>query len=177
MAQTKTIERPLRVGVFSRVADADRAAEDLLAAGFTHRDITVVCSDETVERHFQDFRKQEPAGTYTPATAVGGGAIGAALGGLSVVAGGLATGGIGLLATAGIAAWAGGVAGGLVGAMMSRGVEKELANYYQQAVIDGDILVAVEVDQNSSASPQRDLARASQILAEAGAKPLKLPEG
>jgi hypothetical protein len=81
------------------------------------------------------------------------------------------------LATAGIAAWAGGVAGGLFGAMMSRGVERELANFYQQAVIDGDILVAVEVHEDSSAMPGRDLARASQILAEAGAKPLKLPEG
>jgi hypothetical protein len=177
MAVTKSIERPLRVGVFGNVADAERAVVNLLQAGFTKRDISVVCSDEAVERHFKDFRKQEPAGTYTPITAVGGGAIGAALGGLAVVAGGLATGGIGLLATAGIAAWAGGVAGGLVGAMMSRGVEKELANYYQQAVIDGDILVAVEVDEEASASPNRDLARASQILADAGAKPLKLPEG
>jgi hypothetical protein len=177
MAQVKTIERPLRVGIFGNVCDADRAVENLLASGFTHRDITVVCSNDAVERHFQDFRKQEPAGTYTPATAIGGGAIGAALGGLAAVAGGIATGGIGLLATAGIAAWAGGVAGGLVGAMMSRGVEKELANYYQQAVVDGDILVAVEADEESSDSPRRDLARAAQVLAESGAKPLKLPEG
>jgi hypothetical protein len=177
MLKPETIERPLRVGVFATVAEADRAVENLLASGFTKDNITVMCSDEAVERHFQAFQKQEPAGTYTPATAVSGGAIGAALGGLAAVAGGLATGGIGLLATAGIAAWAGGVAGGLVGAMMSRGVEKELANYYQQAVVDGDILVAVEADQGASETPRRDLARASQILAEAGAKPLKLREG
>jgi hypothetical protein len=167
----------LRVGVFGAVAEADRAVENLLAAGFTKDEITVVCSDQAVERHFHDFQKQEPAGTFTPATAAGGGAIGAVLGGLAAVAGGVATGGIGLVATAGIAAWAGGVFGGLVGAMMSRGVEKELANYYQQAVIDGDILVAVEVDEDSSTTPRRDLARASQILADAGAKPLKLREG
>jgi hypothetical protein len=177
MAQPISIERPLRVGVFGTVTDADRAVDNLLAAGFDKDDISVVCSNEAVERHFQEFHKQEPAGTYTPASAVGGGAIGAALGGLAAVVGGLATGGLGLLATAGIAAWAGGVAGGLVGAMMSRGVERELANFYQQAVIDGDILVAVEVSEDSSKTPRRDLARASQILAEAGAKPLKLPEG
>jgi hypothetical protein len=99
------------------------------------------------------------------------------LGGLAAVAGGIATGGIGLVATAGIAAWAGGVFGGLVGAMMSRGVEKELADYYQQAVIEGDLLVAVEVDEDSSATPRRDLAAASQVLSAAGAKPLKLREG
>ena len=177
MAQSTSIERPLRVGVFGTVAEAERAVDNLLAAGFGKRDISVVCSNEAVERHYKEFQKQEPAGTYTPATAVGGGAIGAALGGLAAVAGGLATGGIGLLATAGIAAWAGGVAGGLFGAMMSRGVERELANYYQQAVIDGDILVAVEVQEDTSATPGRDLARASQILADAGAKPLKLREG
>jgi hypothetical protein len=167
----------LRVGVFGSVAGADRAVEKLLAAGFTTEDISVVCSDDAIERHFGAFHKQEPAGTFTPATAVGGGVIGATLGGLAAVAGGIATGGIGLLATAGIAAWAGGVAGGLVGAMMSRGVEKELADYYQQAVIDGDILVAVEADEDSSDTPRRDLACASQIFAEAGAKPLPLREG
>ncbi|MEX2142655.1 MAG: general stress protein [Pirellulales bacterium] len=177
MAQPPTIERPLRVGVFGTVAEADRAVENLIGAGFTKDDITVVCSDAAVERHFQEFQKQEPAGTFTPAAAASGGAIGAVLGGLAAVAGGVATGGIGLVATAGIAAWAGGIFGGLVGAMMSRGVEKELANYYQQAVIDGDILVAVEVDEDSSATPRRDLACASQALAEAGAKPLKLREG
>jgi hypothetical protein len=160
MAQPASIERPLRVGVFGTVAEADRAVDNLLAAGFGKDDISVVCSNEAVEHHFHEFQKQEPAGTYTPATAVGGGAIGAALGGLAAVAGGLATGGI-----------------GLVGAMMSRGVERELANFYQQAVIDGDILVAVEANEDTSAMPRRDLARASQILAEAGAKPLKLREG
>ncbi len=177
MRASSNQQRPLRVGVFSSVAEADRAVDNLLAAGFTKDQISVVCSDAAVERHFHEFEKQEPAGTYTPASAVGGGAIGAVLGGLAAVVGGIATGGIGLLATAGIAAWAGGVAGGLVGAMMSRGVEKELANYYQQAVIDGDILVAVEVDEDSSATPGRDLARASQVFIEAGAKPLKLSEG
>jgi hypothetical protein len=177
MATPTTVERPLRVGVFASVADADRAVANLLAADFTKDEITVVCSNDAVERRYSEFQKQEPAGTYTPATAIGGGAIGAALGGLAAVAGGLATGGIGLLATAGIAMWAGGVAGGLVGAMMSRGVEKELANYYQQAVLDGDILVAVEAQEGTSDSPARDLARASQILLDAGAKPLKLPEG
>jgi hypothetical protein len=172
-----TIERPLRAGVFGTAAEAEQAVRGLLDAGFSKDQITVVCSDQAVERHFKDFHNQDPAGTHTPATAVTGGAIGAVLGGLAAVAGGVATGGIGLIATAGIAAWAGGVAGGLVGAMASRGVEKELANYYQQAVVDGDILVAVEVDEDDSHTPRCDLARASQVLNEAGAKPLKLREG
>jgi hypothetical protein len=55
--------------------------------------------------------------------------------------------------------------------MMTRGVEKELANFYQQAVIEGQILVAAE-----SAEPTM-LQKAGGVLAAAGAKPLELPEG
>ena len=73
-----------------------------------------------------------------------------------------------------ITAWAGGVAGGLVGAMMTRGVEKEIANFYQQAVVDGQILVAADDNRPDN---ERSLARAARVLAESGAKPLPLPEG
>jgi hypothetical protein len=173
MTETQATTRPLRAGVFADVNAADIAVRRLLEAGFSKDEISVVCSDAAVERHFKAFHKQDPAGTHTPGAALGGGAIGATLGGLAAVAGGLATGGIGLLATAGIATWAGGVVGGLVGAMMSRGVEKELANYYQQAVIDGDILIAVDPRDDSPARLQT----ASRILCDSGAKPLKLPEG
>jgi hypothetical protein len=64
--------------------------------------------------------------------------------------------------------------------MMTRGVEKELANFYQQAVIDGQILVAAEEPSKDSrirGSHRPNLMEAAQILADAGAKPLDLPEG
>jgi hypothetical protein len=73
-----------------------------------------------------------------------------------------------------LAAAAGGVAGGFVGAMMTRGFEKELANFYQQAVLEGRILVAAE---DKSPYAQESLARATRVLAEAGAQPLPLDEG
>ena len=58
--------------------------------------------------------------------------------------------------------------------MMTRGVEKELANFYQQAVISGRILVAAEAhDANSS----QMLAKAAKVLADAGAQPLPMQEG
>ena len=67
------------------------------------------------------------------------------------------------------------VAGGLIGAMMSRGVEGELANYYNQAVSLGKILVAV-TEHGEQMSPR--LQRAAQALAEAGAEhPMQLREG
>jgi len=161
-------------GVFSRVEDASRAVHGLIAAGFTKEHITVVCSDETKEKYFQEFEHQDPAGTYTPTAAIVGGTIGAALGGVSVLASALATGSLALWAAGPITAWAGGVAGGLVGAMMTRGVEKELANYYQQAVVQGQILVAAE---DHGENHQARLAQAAKILADAGAKPVPLREG
>src|ERR1700752_4318129 len=134
---------PIRVGIFATVPAAERAVQDLLAAGFPSEQTTVVCSDPQKERNFEQFHHQDPAGTTTPAKAIAGGAIGAALGGLTVLAGAAVTGGTALLAAGGAVAWTGGVLGGLIGAMMSRGVEKELANFYDQEVQRGQILVAV----------------------------------
>jgi hypothetical protein len=164
----------LEVGVFDAVEDARRAVHRLLDAGFSNAQITVVCSDETKERYFSEFEHQHPAGTYTPSATIAGSTIGALLGGLTVVASAIATGSLALWAAGPITAWAGGVAGGLVGAMMTRGVEKELANFYQQAVVEGQILVAAG---DHGPDQSRRLASAAQILIESGAKPLPLPEG
>lgn len=174
MAPTNAKQAAVEAGVFDDVESARQAVHGLLQAGFTKEQINVICSDETKERYFHEFEHQEPAGRYTPQATIVGGTIGAALGGLAVVASAAATGSLALWAAGPITAWAGGVAGGLVGAMMTRGVEKELANFYQQAVVAGQILVAAE---DNGPDNQRSLAKAAQVLAEAGAKPLALPEG
>lgn len=166
--------QPIRVGIFATVLAAERAVEELLAAGFTVEQITVVCSDPQKERNFELFHHQDPAGTTTPAKAVAGGAIGAALGGLTILAGAAATGGTALLAAGGAVAWTGGVLGGLIGAMMSRGVERELANFYDQEVQRGQLLVAVE---DHGEDGRHRLHEAEQILADAGAEPMPLHEG
>jgi hypothetical protein len=166
---------PVEVGIFTSIADADRAVHRLLELGFTKEEITVICSDETKERFFREFEHEDPAGTHTPATAAAGSAIGAVLGGFAALVGAAATGGIALIAAGGIAAWGGAVAGGLIGAMMSRGVEGELANYYNQAVSAGKILVAV-TEHGDQVTPR--MQRAAQALVESGAEqPLQLREG
>jgi hypothetical protein len=167
-------QRPLEVGVFNSIDGARSAVRGLVNAGFSADQITVVCSDETKERYFKEFEHQEPAGTFTPTASIAGGTIGAIVGGLAVVASAVATGSLALWAAGPISAWAGGVAGGLVGAMMTRGVEKELANFYQQAVINGQILVAAEDHSSGSAA---HLAQAAHILSDAGAQPMPLREG
>jgi hypothetical protein len=174
MATDTTNARPLEAGVFNTVESARKAVHELREAGFTQEQITVVCSNETKERYFSEFDHQQPAGTHTPTATIAGGTIGAVLGGLTVIASAVATGSLALWAAGPITAWAGGVAGGLVGAMMTRGVEKELANFYQQAVVSGQILVAAE---DHGANRQTHLAQAAEIFAAAGAQPLQLEEG
>src|SRR3954466_9339444 len=174
---TQAVKDPgveVEVGIFDTVDEARRAVHELHRAGFSNDHITVVCSDETKERYFSEFEHQDPAGTYTPAATIAGGTIGALLGGLTVVVSAIATGGLALWAAGPITAWAGGVAGGLVGAMMTRGFEKELANFYQQAVVSGQILVAAEAH---GANSSQMLATAEKILADSGAQPLPMEEG
>jgi hypothetical protein len=167
-------DRPIRVGVFSSAEDARKAVAGLLDAGFTPDQISVVTSDHAKEALLPTVKHEQPAGTYTPLTALAGGILGAALGGLAIVGGALASGSMSLVAAGPAAAWFGGVAGGLVGAMMSRGVEREVANFYDQAVTEGKILVAAEDEGPHQAEM---LAAAERVLADAGAAPLPLPVG
>jgi hypothetical protein len=167
-------QKPVRAAIFSTVGAADQAVSRLAAAGFTNQEISVICSDEAKEAHFREFQHEDPAGAHTGNAALAGGAIGATLGGLAALAGIVATGGIGLAATGAILASAGGLSGTFVGAMLTRGVEKEIADFYDQEVRHGKLLVSVEV--HGPEAPAR-LAEASAILAESGAQPLPLTEG
>ena len=175
MQTSQTVDNePIRSGVFSSIGAADQAVSNLLAAGFTHEQITVICSDEVREQYFREFEHQKPAGAKTPAAAAIGTAVGAAVGGATTVAAGVANDAVALLAAGGAGAWTGGVLGGFLGAMMTRGTEKELANYYDQAVVQGKILVAAE-DHSPDAAAK--LALAADIMRAAGAEPLPLREG
>jgi hypothetical protein len=164
--------RTIRAGVFEREEDAERAVRAILQAGFTSQQITVVSSDKRVERHFERFHHQDRAGEHTPEAAMTGGLLGAALGGLTAI-GLVATGGTALIAAGGFAVF-GGVAGSLIGALLTRGMEKELANYYDQAVIQGNILVAAERPEGASGPT---LEEAAAILEAHGANAVALPSG
>ena len=84
-----------------------------------------------------------------------------------------ATGGVPLL-IAGAVGLAGGAAGGFVGAMVSRGNEREVTNFYDQAVRGGQVLVSVE-EQGPQASTR--LAAADEILGKSAVDTVSLPEG
>jgi hypothetical protein len=170
---TRTQPTTLRAGIFNSLDEASRAVTGLLQAGFSAEQISVVCSNDAWQRHFREFNHQRPAGKNTPLAASTGAAVGATIGGLAAVAAGAATGGAALVFAGGAAAWTGGVLGGFLGAMLTRGVEKELADYYDQAVQEGKILVAAEAQGSHTGAR---LAAAEQALATAGAEPLPLRE-
>ncbi|MGC4002378.1 MAG: hypothetical protein QM811_04220 [Pirellulales bacterium] len=156
--------------MFDTVGETRAAITELMSAGFSHDEITVVCSDKFKEADFHEFEHEKPAGSYSPAAVAAGGAIGSALFGLAAVAAGIATGGIGLLVAGGTGIWTGGVAGGLIGAMMTRGFEREAANFYDQAVVQGRILVTVEDEHAEQAIESARLQTAGRILAAHGAQ-------
>lgn len=173
MENASTLEAPIRVGVFSTIEAADCAVDSLAKAGFTSEQISVLCSEPATEMRYRKFEHQDPAGKNTALAAATGSAIGVVLGGLTVLAGAVTTGGVGILAAGGLAVWTGGVVGGLVGAMMTRGVERELADYYDQAVARGKILVAAE---DHGETQRQRLALAERILSACGAEPIALSE-
>jgi hypothetical protein len=175
MNSNTSAPRPVRIGVFERLSSADAAVHALSEAGFDEREITVICPTCTPD-DFNHYKRQDPAGAHTPAAATAGGAIGALLGGLVAVTGITLTGGAGLLiAGPMLAAAAGGaVAGGFVGAMLTRGLEPEMANFYDQAVQKGKILVGVECHGEGA---QERLQKAARILSERGAETLSLTGG
>jgi hypothetical protein len=168
------VDRPVRVGVFPTVAQADKAVKDLFDAGFSKDQIAVCCSDQHKEHLFGDLAHPVHTANYTAPAIAAGGAVGATLGGLALAATALVTGGASLLAFGTVLIGGGALAGSFTGAMMTRGFEKEIADYYDAEVRVGKILVAVEVEGEGH---QARLAQAERIFTEAGAEPVALVEG
>jgi hypothetical protein len=166
----QSTEKSIRAAVFHRVKDAEAAVERLCEAGFSQEQISVLCSEDAKERHFRQFEQEEPAGTHTAEAAAQGGVAGALVGGL-ITAGLTTAAGVSLL-TAGPSFLIGGaVAGSFIGAMRTRGEEGTLADYYDQALTHGDLLVAVEDDAPGN---QQRLQEAERVFKAAGAKPFVL---
>ncbi|MDQ3331067.1 MAG: hypothetical protein M3552_10495, partial [Planctomycetota bacterium] len=111
-----------------------------------------------------------PSGGHTAEAAAAGGAIGLSLGGLAALTGIVATGGVGLAAAG--AMLGAGVTGSFIGAMLTRGVEKEAADFYDQQLRRGQILIVVEQHGDRPALDDADRA-----MRDAGAIPFSLRDG
>jgi len=148
----------LQLGIFQDFERADTAVAQLVRLGVDEERISVVCSERlpTLSTGIEQEVEGSVAERRAPA-ALTGGAIGSLVGGFSTAAGIAASGGTALLfAGPLLGAVAAGVAGGFVGAMVSRGLEPDAADFYDQALRAGSILVAVEpTDDADQPSPER----------------------
>jgi hypothetical protein len=156
------------MAVYDDVPSAAAAVRDLRQAGFSQEEISVLCSDEHREQFFQEYVHEEPAGMHSEDAVNKAGLAMAGLGGAAVLTGLLTSAGTAIFA---IGAFAGVAAiGTFVSLMLTRGAEKELADYYDQAVIEGRILVGVETDD-----PTRQ-AIADEIFLRQGERPVAMPK-
>lgn len=141
------------IGLYDHFEDASRTIEDLVDAGFTRDDISLVASDSNEEyRRYLDEGGEDATGGAV--TGAGIGAVLGGLGGLLVGLGALAIPGIGPVLAAGplvsalAGAGIGAAAGGLIGALVDLGVPEEEAGYFSEGIRRGGTLVTVRTTED-----------------------------
>lgn len=164
---TEPRSNPIHMAVYNDVPSAASAIRDLQDAGFTHDEISVLCSDKHRESLFKEYIHEEPSGSHTDEALNRAGLAALGLGGAAAVTGILTSAGTAIFA---IGAFAGVAAvTTFVSLMLTRGTEKELADYYDQAVMEGNILVGVETND-----PARQKL-ADEVFQKHGDHPVSIP--
>lgn len=169
-----THEKPIRAGIFGSLEHAEDAVKHLVEAGFDEDQITVICSDEIKEHHFERFRPSQKASESSQSMILKAGIAGGALGAV-VAASGLVTSDSTIISFV-MPILLGGITGTLLGLLVGRGVEDELARFYDQSVGKGEILVAVDINEEDDGQHEL-LEQAARILKQEGTKPFPLEEG
>jgi hypothetical protein len=154
-------------GIYPSRAAAESAVDQLVAAGFSQSDVSVLMADRQGSKDFAaEKNTKAPEGAVT---GVGvGGTVGGTLGLLAGI-GALAIPGVGPLIAAGPIMGAlagvgvGGAVGGLVGALVGMGIPEYEAKRYEGRVKDGGILLSVHCDTSE------EISRAKEILKATGA--------
>jgi hypothetical protein len=137
------------VGVFDDRSDAELAAQDLRAKGFTDDQIGYAWRDDEGKTRTEGNKSGEMAASGAGTGAVLGGLIGAGAALLIPGIGPVVSGGLLATALAGGATGAvvGGVSGGIAGALVGMGIPEDEANYYGEQVKEGRTLMTVKADE------------------------------
>ncbi|MEX0763194.1 MAG: general stress protein [Dehalococcoidia bacterium] len=136
------------VQIYDNTQDAENAVRELMAAGFTTDDVSVVAQDaETAEEVGRESGAGEDVAKGAGIGAVTGGVLGT-IAGLLVGGTALTITGIGLVVAGPLAAvlagaGTGAVTGGLAGALAGLGISESDAEHYENRLKEGDILVLV----------------------------------
>jgi hypothetical protein len=152
------------VGTYDNIRTAYDVANDLVNAGYSRNDISVVASDPKNEYSaYVDDRFVDPADGA--ATGAGIGAAIGGLGGLLVGLGALAIPGVGPVIAAGpllaalTGAGVGAVTGGIVGALVDLGIPDTEAQIYSEGLRRGHILVIAQAPDASADAVTRIMER------------------
>jgi len=143
------------VGIFHTSADLQAAIDDLLSGGFDRAELSFLASAHTVEKKLgHAYRRASdiaddpeiPRAAYVSTEAIGG-AEGGLIGGLVYVGAIVAAGAVvvseGPLAAAFAAAAIAGGAGGFIGALLAHVVGHHHANYLEEQIDKGGLLLWV----------------------------------
>lgn len=147
--------------LYDNYSDAQRAVNDLEAAGVSHSDISIVANNSDNWYSADKKIDRDRDGVDDRAEGAGAGAgIGAGVGGAAGLLAGLgllAIPGLGPVVAAGwlaataVGAAAGAAAGGIIGALTEAGVSKDDAETYAEGVRRGGTLVTARVAENDRA--------------------------
>jgi hypothetical protein len=155
-------------GIYKSSVQAESAVDQILRAGFSNNDISVLLPDTHSTKDFaHEKNTKAPEGTTTGVTT--GGVIGGTLGLLAGI-GALAIPGLGPFIAAGpiMAGLAGlgvgGAVGGLIGALVGMGIPEYEAKRYEGRVKDGGVLLSVHCDTSA------EITRAEALLKQTGAE-------
>jgi len=152
------------VGTYNNIETAYAVANDLVTAGFSRNDISIIANDRNNEYASYVGDNFVDSGDDVAAGAGIGAAIGG-LGGLLVGLGALAIPGVGPVIAAGpllaalTGAGVGAVTGGIVGALVDLGVPDEEAHVYAEGLRRGNILVTAQVPDTSASAVTRIMER------------------
>ena len=155
-------EQRIVTGLFNDRDSAERAYQSVSSRGYDNKDVNLVMSDETRNKHFSkvDGAKTELGTKAAEGAGVGGaigGTLGAVVAAVAAVGTSVAIPGLGLVIAgplaAGLAgAGAGGAAGGLVGALIGWGIPEERVKRYESGIKNGGILMGVKARSDEDAA-------------------------
>jgi hypothetical protein len=155
-------------GIYPSYASVEMGVDQLKAAGFSNRDISVLFPQSAGSK---DFAHEK--GTKAPEGATAGAGTGIVLGGAMgwlLGVGALAIPGLGPFIAAGpimaalAGAGVGGAVGGVTGALIGMGIPEYQAKRYEGRVKDGGILLSVHCDSSEWTK------RAKEVLEHTGAE-------
>lgn len=148
-------------GIYKTASQAEMTVDRLVAAGFTHDDISVLLPDAKSSKDFAHEKSTKaPEGTATGVTA--GGAIGGTIGLLAGI-GVLAIPGVGPFIAAGpiMAGLAGlgvgGAVGGLIGALVGMGIPEYEAKRYEGRIKEGGVLLSAHCGTSGQVTLAKDI--------------------